>query len=425
MAFTFKVNGVAKDPDAVFKARGGSTARGDIGVHKGTPESSQNWSDRYYASTGGDTVSGTSNINVRLSDGAPYVDVLTLFRDINYVQPPSIVSQSGGGDVNVGDTASFSVTASGDAPLSYQWKKDGSNIGGATSSTYSFVTTSTSDSGGYACTVTNSAGSATSSALILSVSEPGVAPTITLTSGGGTINAGDTASFGVAADGTAPLYYQWRKNGSNISGATSATYSFTASESDSGTYTVRVYNSYGEDISDGIALTVNPAGTAPIVTVSGGGAITVGQTASFSASATGSTPISYSWSGPHGTGSGTTYSFTATSTSDSGTYTCTATNSYGSDSDSASLTVNPAGNPATITGTSYTQMGTPGTNCPMSVTASGDTPLSYQWYSNGTLISGATSSSYTGTYPSTSRSYSCTVTNAYGSDSATFTIYGL
>lgn len=83
---------------------------------------------------------------------------------------PSITTQPTGKTVTEGQTASFSIAASGTAPLSYQWKKNGTSIGGATSSSYTTPATTLSDSGStYTCTVTNSYGSATSNAAILTV----------------------------------------------------------------------------------------------------------------------------------------------------------------------------------------------------------------------------------------------------------------
>jgi hypothetical protein len=80
--------------------------------------------------------------------------------------------------VTAGQTATFSVVASGTAPLSYQWQKNGANISGATSSSYTTPATATTDSGStFRAVVTNSAGSATSNAATLTVN-PAPAPAI-------------------------------------------------------------------------------------------------------------------------------------------------------------------------------------------------------------------------------------------------------
>jgi hypothetical protein len=72
--------------------------------------------------------------------------------------------------VTVGQTATFNVTASGTAPLSYQWQKNGTNISGATNSSYTTPATALSDSGSsFRVTVSNSVGSATSNSATLTV----------------------------------------------------------------------------------------------------------------------------------------------------------------------------------------------------------------------------------------------------------------
>ncbi len=85
------------------------------------------------------------------------------------------------------------------------------------------------------------------------------APTITTQPVSRTVTAGQTATFSVTAAGTAPLSYQWQKNGANISGATSASYTTPATTStDNGaTYDVVVSNSAGTVTSNATTLTVN------------------------------------------------------------------------------------------------------------------------------------------------------------------------
>ena len=72
--------------------------------------------------------------------------------------------------------------------------------------------------------MSNTAGSKTSSLATLTLNAAAVAPTITTQPANQTVNAGQTATFSVTATGTAPLSYQWQKNGANITGATSASY---------------------------------------------------------------------------------------------------------------------------------------------------------------------------------------------------------
>ena len=69
---------------------------------------------------------------------------------------------------------------------------------------------------------------------------------------------GVSVMFSVAASGTPPLQYQWRRNGVNLPGATSATLTLNpVTAADSGGYSVAVWNAYGSAISDTAQLTVS------------------------------------------------------------------------------------------------------------------------------------------------------------------------
>src|SRR5258705_6077154 len=160
--------------------------------------------------------------------------------------PPTIFTQPVSQTVTAGQTATFTVVANGTAPLSYQWQRNGSTIGGATAASYATPATTTADNGStFSVVVTNSKGSLTSSAATLTVSAAAVAPTITTQPASQTVTAGQSATFTVVANGTAPLSYQWQKNGSNISGATAASYATPATTTaDNGsTFSVVVTNS--------------------------------------------------------------------------------------------------------------------------------------------------------------------------------------
>lgn len=93
---------------------------------------------------------------------------------------PAISTQPTDQSVQAGATATFSVTATGTAPLSYQWKKGGAAIAGATSASYTTPATVVGDSGSsFTVTVTNAAGSVTSSAAVLTVTPVATALTYT------------------------------------------------------------------------------------------------------------------------------------------------------------------------------------------------------------------------------------------------------
>jgi uncharacterized delta-60 repeat protein len=97
-------------------------------------------------------------------------------------------------------------------------------------------------------------------------------PTITTQPSSVTITAGGNASFSVTATSSSPLTYQWQKDGTNISGATAATYSISAaSTANAGSYTVVVTNFVGSVTSTAATLTVNSAPPPPPPPASGGG----------------------------------------------------------------------------------------------------------------------------------------------------------
>jgi hypothetical protein len=85
------------------------------------------------------------------------------------VVAPTITSQPQSVTINPGSSFTFTVTATGTAPLSYQWRKDGAAIGGATGAAYTIASVSTANAGVYTVTVSNAAGSVTSTGATLTV----------------------------------------------------------------------------------------------------------------------------------------------------------------------------------------------------------------------------------------------------------------
>ena len=200
-------------------------------------------------------------VTVSTSTGSASSNPATLTVIANVVAP-SITTQPASQTVTAGQTASFSVAVAGTAPLSYQWMKGGTPIAGATSSTYTTPATATSNTGSqFTITVSNSAGNVTSNPATLTVNAAAVAPSITTQPLSRTVIAGQTASFSIAATGTAPLSYQWMKGGTPIAGATSSSYTTpVTTTADSGSqFTVTVSNSVGNVTSSAATLTVNAA----------------------------------------------------------------------------------------------------------------------------------------------------------------------
>ncbi|MEO5821257.1 MAG: PQQ-dependent sugar dehydrogenase [Vicinamibacteraceae bacterium] len=106
---------------------------------------------------------------------------------------PAITTQPASRTVAVGASTTFSVSASGAAPLSYQWRRNGANIAGATSQDYTISSVVQADSGArFSVVVSNTSGTATSAEAVLTVSA-NQAPTATIVQpAAGTTYAGGT-----------------------------------------------------------------------------------------------------------------------------------------------------------------------------------------------------------------------------------------
>jgi len=174
---------------------------------------------------------------------------------------PAITAQPASVKIVTGQAATFNVAATGTAPMRYQWMKNGAALSGATASTFTTGAETTADnSAQFSVQVSNTAGSATSGAAILTVTSPVVAPSITSQPASQSIASGKTATFSVAATGTAPMTYQWSKAGVAISGATSSSYT-TPAMTATAQFTVTVSNGAGSATSNPATLTVTAAST--------------------------------------------------------------------------------------------------------------------------------------------------------------------
>ena len=149
-------------------------------------------------------------------------------------------------------------------------KTNGALIASATASSYSTGPATLSDNGvAFTVTVSNSSGVTTSKPATLTASAAAVAPSIATQPKNVSVNAGQAATFTVAATGTAPLLYQWYRDGTAIAAATAASYTITAtSATDNGaTFSATVTNAAGAIKSNNAVLTV----TAPMLTITTSG----------------------------------------------------------------------------------------------------------------------------------------------------------
>ena len=258
---------------------------------------------------------------------------------------PTITAQPQSASVQVGQTATFTVTATGSAPLTYQWMR-GSAMVGTNSPTYTTpATTSADNNAKFQVTVKNSQGTVTSSTATLTVTTAATKPVITTQPASTTVTVGQTATFTVAASGTAPLSYQWKKGTTDV-GTNSSTYvtPATTSADNNDKFTVTVTNTAGSTTSNTATLTVNAVAVKPTITTQPASiSVALGQTATFTVVASGTAPLSYQWT-KAGANVGTnsaTYTTPATTSADNGVHIqVTVSNSAGNAlSNSATLTV--------------------------------------------------------------------------------------
>lgn len=328
---------------------------------------------------------------------------------------PSITAQPQPISVTLGQTATFSVVASGTAPLQYQWTKSGAAVGTNTAS-YITAPTVAGDNGALIqVTVTNAAGHVASSTAILTVNFPSAitqqptSQSITLP----TPSATAPVTFSLLATGT-NLSYQWKRNGGNV-GTNSPSYSYSASASNNGDIIqCAVSDLYGPtSLSNAVTLTVN---FPPTITATSPTSLNVGagQTTTFAVSTTGTQPLSITWS-KNGTvvagATGTSYTTPAlVAGDDKSTFTATVTNSYGTASLAFQVFVVQPPQVGAIMESPSAPLAGQSVTLSVSASASYNVPLTYQWTRGGALISGATSSSYV-------------ITNPQGTDSgAIFTV---
>jgi len=225
--------------------------------------------------TGTPTQAGTYNLSIRgwnstgkRGNGGDRIYTLTISVQGGAVVPTAITTQPASLSVNAGGPASFTVAATGEGTLSYQWIKDGVNISGATASTLNLPSVSASSAGAYRVVVTGSGGSVTSQPATLTVvtAQPPTIVTAPLTQ---TVVEGARVTLSVDASGTAPLSYQWRKAGTAIVGATNPSLTLpSAQATDAAAYTVTVSNAAGSVESAAATLSVIPAVASRISNVS-------------------------------------------------------------------------------------------------------------------------------------------------------------
>lgn len=227
---------------------------------------------------------------------------------------PAITTQPASQTVNPGATVTWTVAATGTAPLTYQWRLNGGSLAGATNASYTRTNVQSGDAGTYSVVVANAAGSVTSANAVLTVNTP---PTILAQPQNSSVIAGTNVSFSVQAGGSTPLSFQWRRNGTNLPGATAATLALAnVQPAQAGSYVVVVTNSAGAATSAVATLTVDYS---LVASASAGGSVTISPNSAVHApgavvSVTAASTSAYVFSGWSGDASGTNNPLTVTLT---------------------------------------------------------------------------------------------------------------
>lgn len=331
-----------------------------------------------------------TNYRIRVSDAGNSSRADASDASFSIATAPAITTQPTAQTACAGESVTLTSAATGSG-LTYQWRRNGTAVTGATSATYTMNPVTVGDAGTYDVQIANACSTVTSNGVVLTVNAP---PAITTQPTAQTACIGQSATFSVQATGT-NLTYQWRKGGAPINGATSATYSIaTVASGDAGNYDVvvgglctptRTSNAVALTVRDLPAITAQPTGVT----------VCAGQPASFSISATGA-GITYQWrrNGVAINGAvAATYSIGAASTANAGSYDVVITGlcSPAVTSNAATLTVNAT--PAFST-EPLSQTACEGQPVTLTASASG-VGVTYRWRHNGVDIAGATSSSYT------------------------------
>jgi formylglycine-generating enzyme required for sulfatase activity len=191
---------------------------------------------------------------------------------------PVIITQPHSVALTAGQDVIFSVVCAGNPPPSFQWKKNGVDIAGATMQSLSIPSAQPSDTGMYSVVLTNAIGTVTSTGAALALS---FLPIIAVQPQSQTARIGQSIQYKVRAAGNPVPAYQWKKNGILIQNAVDTAFGIPSVwVVDTGAYTVTVTNSIGSVISDTARFTLDTSarsGADSLLTIPGG-TFQMGQT---------------------------------------------------------------------------------------------------------------------------------------------------
>jgi hypothetical protein len=302
---------------------------------------------------------------------------------------PIITTQPVGKTNAAGTSPNFTVSTIGTDPRTYQWQSNGTNIAGATTTTYTRSNAQTNDSGTFNVVITNPLGVVTSSIVNLLITN--TLPVLTTQPKSQTNGAGVNITLTVAiSQGTTPVSYQWKFGGNSIASATNTSYVLTDAQTpDSGNYSVTVSNPLGSVTSTNGALTITNA--APIITTQPKSQTNgVGVNITLSVVTTGTDPRTYQWFSNTVSllnATNTSYVVVNPQTGNTGdSYTVSVVNSLGSANSAAAL-LTITNKVPTIISQPASVVANVGDNPSFTVGAQGQNPLTYQWFKAGVALS--------------------------------------
>ena len=317
----------------------------------------------------------------------------------------------------VGAIASFSISADGSPPFTYQWRHDGDDVLGGTQATLVITNVQNSHGGVYDAVVAGSCGTVTSEAATLTVREP---VAITNQPQSQLACVSNAVILTVDAEGSEPLGYQWRRNGFPIDGATSNLLVLDPiTATDTGLYECVVSNECNLVTSQSATLTL--AEPAEVVAEPVSQTTCPGTGAIFSVGVAGSPPFTYQWRKDGVEIDGATADLLIIdplTVDNAGAYSVSVINVCGETASAAAdLAVEST---LEITGQPSSQAVCPGEGITLSVQASGASDLTYQWSRDGEDLPDATAETLTlkATTESDAGSYSVVVSDACDSESS-------
>lgn len=353
---------------------------------------------RYQWSRDGMDIAGATNaslciVNAQRADDGVYRVTIQNSAGLAFSAPamlrvmpaaPSVVENPASQMLPAGSDARFSVEYTGGAPIGCEWVFNGRLIPEATGRTLVVSNIQAESSGYYLASLSNSAGQIRSAAAALTVIPS--QPWFIGQPAGKSAAGGSTVSIQAHARGSAPLAYQWRKNGVNVPGMTNSGLVLTnVVAGQSGNYDVLAMNSGGFATSAIAVITItgvppafvqNPLGTS----------VVSGETLTLSSLANGTDPVSYQW---HANGmpipgqAARTLVASDVSAAAAGAYFVVASNAYGQ-ATSAIANVTVLLPPQYTLGLSN-RVEAAGSGVVLRVAARGAAPMTYTWFHNGLM----------------------------------------